>query len=76
MTTISEALPATLSLGGVLMLFLLLFSILGNSLFSFIKLNNSLDEHANFQTFQSSFLLLFRCATGEGWNNLMFDTAR
>jgi hypothetical protein len=47
-------------------------------MFSFIQLEGqtSLDHHANFQSFSRSFLLLLRCATGEGWNNLMFDTGR
>ena len=33
-------------------------------------------KHANFQNFGSAFLTLFRCATGEAWNSIMFDSAR
>lgn len=29
--------------------------------------------HANFQSFGTAFLTMFRCATGEAWNNIMFE---
>ena len=32
-----------------------------------------LNEDANFCTFPSAMLTLFRCATGEGWNAIMHD---
>ena len=74
--TILEAIPAMGSLGMLLLLFLFLFTVIGMQLFSFVKLQSDLDVHANFQTFSSAFLLLLRCATGEAWNSIMFDTAR
>ena len=36
----------------------------------------AMNKHANFQTFGAAFLTLFRCATGEAWNSIMFDSAR
>lgn len=74
--TIMEALPALGSLGTLLMLFIFLFTIVGIQLFSFIQLQDALNYHVNFQNFSDAFLLLLRCATGEAWNELMFDTAR
>jgi hypothetical protein len=74
--TVLEAIPSMGSLGVLLLLFLFLFAVIGNQLFSFVKLQGDLNRQFNFQTFTSSFLLLVRCATGEGWNALMFDTAR
>ena len=64
------------SLGLLLFLIIFLFAIVGNQLFTFVKLQSELNFHANFQSFATAFLLLFRCATGEGWNALMFDAAR
>ena len=29
--------------------------------------------HVNFQTFPGAFITLFRCATGEAWNSIMFE---
>ena len=33
-----------------------------------------MNQHANFQSFGSSFLTLLRCSTGEAWNSIMFDS--
>jgi hypothetical protein len=48
--TIVESLPAMSSLGGILLLFLFLFAILGNQLFAFTMLEPQLEmnRHANF----------------------------
>ena len=77
--TITDAFPAMASLGTLLIIFLFLFSIIGISMFSFVQNHNTKDGtnyHANFQDFFSSFLTLFRCATGEAWHMIMFDIAR
>jgi voltage-dependent calcium channel L type alpha-1C/voltage-dependent calcium channel L type alpha-1D len=74
--TIVIAAPAMGSLGLLLLLIVVLFAIIGMQLFAFVKLQSELNARANFQSFTNSFLLLMRCATGEGWNALMFDTAR
>ena len=37
---------------------------------------DAMNKHANFQNFGNAFLTLFRCATGEAWNSIMFDSAR
>ena len=68
--------PALANIGGLLLLLLYLYSIVGVSLFAEVKLQNSLNSHSNFQTFYKSFLTLFRASTGEGWNDLMHDISR
>lgn len=35
-----------------------------------------MDRHANFQNFQSAFMTLLRCATGENWNQIMFECSK
>jgi hypothetical protein len=77
--TITASLPAMTSLGGLLLLFLFLFSIIGTSIFSYVRTHDTKDGtnyHVHFQDFLTSFLLLFRCATGEAWHMIMFDVAR
>jgi len=74
--TLLESLPALGSLSTLMMLFFFLFAIIGVSQFSMVQLQSNLDDHANFQTFPKAFLLLLRCATGEGWNTLMADAMR
>ena len=34
-----------------------------------------MNDHANFQSFASTFILLIRCVTGENWNSLMRELA-
>ena len=68
------------SLGLLLIILFFMFAIIGRSLFAFAPIrgapNMELNEHANFGDFWTSFLLLFRCATGEAWHLIMFDIAR
>ena len=41
-----------------------------------MKLQDSLNIHANFQSFGGALLTLFRMSTGESWHMLMYDCAR
>lgn len=65
-----------INVGALLILFLFVFSILGVTLFAEVKLQDTMDRHANFQNFGLALLTLFRVATGEGWVDIMFDAAR
>ena len=65
-----------INVGALLVLFLFVFSILGVTLFAEVKLQETMDRHANFQNFGLALLTLFRVATGEGWVDIMFDAAR
>ena len=74
--TFIGSLPALINVGSLLFLFLYIYAVLGMNLFATIKLQASLNEKANFQTFGLSMLTLFRSSTGENWNYLMNDAAR
>jgi hypothetical protein len=51
------------------------FSLLGMNLFGDIKEGeNAINKDANFNTLYNSMCLLWVCATGEGWNMVMYDT--
>ena len=65
--TIVIAIPELINVGALLLLFIFLFSVLGVYLFAEIKLQDNLDRHANFQTFWTAALTLFRISTGEDW---------
>ena len=67
------SLPALFNIGTLLFLVLFIYSIIGMSLFSHVKKGGSLGEIINFETFGSSLMLLFRLATGSGWNDVMTD---
>jgi hypothetical protein len=74
--TFLNAIPELFNVGGVLFLCLYLYAVMGVYLFANVRLQTNLNEYANFQTFFQSFLLLLRMSTGEGWNDIMEDSAR
>ncbi|XP_046418463.1 voltage-dependent calcium channel type A subunit alpha-1 isoform X5 [Neodiprion lecontei] len=56
----------------IAMLFFI-YAIIGMQVFGNIKLDSStaISKHNNFQSFIQGLMLLFRCATGEAWPNIM-----
>jgi len=74
--TFVGAVPQLTNVGGLLFLFLFLYSVLGVSLFGAVKQSGALDEHANFADWPTAFLTLIRMSTGESWHELMYDCAR
>mmetsp|Transcript_6417 Transcript_6417/g.22602 ORF Transcript_6417/g.22602 Transcript_6417/m.22602 type:complete len:1664 (+) Transcript_6417:339-5330(+) len=72
--TLMFSMPALVNVGSVLLLFFFIFAIMGMNLFGRIKDDdNFITRHANFGDFPNSFMLLFRMATGESWNGIMWD---
>eukprot|EP00927_Polykrikos_kofoidii_P085373 TRINITY_DN9275_c0_g4_i1.p1 TRINITY_DN9275_c0_g4~~TRINITY_DN9275_c0_g4_i1.p1 ORF type:complete len:1865 (-),score=301.26 TRINITY_DN9275_c0_g4_i1:204-5798(-) len=71
------SIPKLLNVTAILLLFLILFSILGMSVFGTAKFidDGTLDVHGNFQTFFRGFVTLFRASTGEAWNEIMHSLA-
>merc|ERR1719510_2271020 len=65
-----KALPYVILL--IAMLFFI-YAIIGMQVFGNIVQNPDTDynRHVNFQSFISAILVLFRCATGEAWPNIM-----
>ena len=74
--TFIDALPQLTNVGGLLFLFLFLYSVLGVTLFAKVKLSGELDIHANFKTFPKAFKTLFRMSTGESWHELMYAAGK
>ncbi|CAJ0597796.1 unnamed protein product [Cylicocyclus nassatus] len=65
-----KALPYVCLLIGIMFF---IYAIVGMQVFGNIKLNAAFEvnRHNNFQSFFNSLILLFRCATGEGWQDIM-----
>lgn len=74
--TFIVTLPSLGSVGALLMLFMYVYSVLGVFLFAEVKLQDSLNEYANFRSFGIALNTLLRCSTGESWNQIMTDTMR
>ena len=67
------SLPALANLGGLFVILQFLYSVLGMQLFGNVAWGDYLNADANFCTFGTAFLTMFRCATGESWNGIMHD---
>ena len=74
--TFVVAIPELVNVGGLLILFIYLYSVLGVFLFADVKYSQILNNHANFRDFPTAAMTLFRIVTGEGWHEIMFDCAR
>ena len=66
-------LPALGNVGGLLLLLLYLYSIVGVHLCSEIKRNGYLTEQLNFESFSNSFLALFSIATYDNWSAAFYS---
>ncbi|TGZ60418.1 hypothetical protein CRM22_008542 [Opisthorchis felineus] len=69
-----KALPYVCLLIGILFF---ISCIIGMQVFGNIRTNHlsQINDHNNFKTFGNGLTLLFRCATGENWQEIMLDCA-
>jgi hypothetical protein len=59
------------NIGGLLLLFIFMYSILGMIIFGEVKRNGVMNSYLNFENFYNSYLTLFIVATGDSWNLIM-----
>jgi len=70
--TLFFSLPSLLNVGSLLFLAFFVFTIVGMNVFGTAERDGELfTEYNNFEHFGTSMLLLFRCMTGENWNDMM-----
>ncbi|GAX83897.1 hypothetical protein CEUSTIGMA_g11321.t1, partial [Chlamydomonas eustigma] len=73
-TALLWSVPALLNVASVLLLFMYIFAIIGMNIFQNLKWQQNIDHDANFDSFPTAMLLLFRIQSGENWNYLMVDS--
>ena len=71
--TLVLTLPALGNISAVLFLLYFIYAVLGVQLFAKVKLGDALNSQANFRDFGGAMMMLFRSATGENWNGVMYD---
>lgn len=69
-------LPALVNVGGLLLLLMYLYSVLGVFLFANVKKNDALNEVLNFESFPKAFITMFVLTNGNSWDMLMDATTR
>ena len=75
-STFLTTLPHMLNVGGIMLLIIYVYSVIGISLFAEIKHNGPMGKFLGFTGFFKSFVTLIRIATGENWNLLMIALSR
>ena len=71
---LSFVFPLLMNILGLFIVNLFIFSILGCFLFGSVKKGKIIDDFTNFKNFLYGMLTLFKCATGDDWSKIMFDT--
>lgn len=73
--TLIVSLPSLANVGTILLLIYYIFSIVGMNLFAGVRYgwDGYLSPEANFDSFFTSMLTLFRCSTGENYNGILHN---
>ncbi|KAF4133455.1 Voltage-dependent L-type calcium channel domain-containing protein [Phytophthora infestans] len=73
--TLLITLPSLANIGGLLFLVFFIYAAMGVQLFAKIKFGDLITSTANFQSLLAAMITLVRCATGERWNDVMYELA-
>jgi len=65
-----------ISIGILYFILLFFYSIIGMSIFQYVKYQTIISEKWNFENFTNSFILLIRITSGESWNILIHECSR
>ncbi|GLE00148.1 hypothetical protein PINS_up008875 [Pythium insidiosum] len=71
--TILDNMPALVNVSTVMFLIMFVYAVIGVQLYAGVMLGDNLNEHANFRNVPTAMVTLFRFATGEAWNDVMYD---
>ncbi|GFY37082.1 sodium channel protein type 4 subunit alpha B [Trichonephila inaurata madagascariensis] len=71
--TIAASFKSLLHISILLCIIILIYSVIGMSLFKHVKPTGLIDDFVNFRTLISSAFLLFRLTTAEEWQNIYSD---
>lgn len=74
-STVFNILPQITNIMSLMVILIFIFAALGLNLFSTVMFQDQLNEKNNFRDFGHAMVLLFRCATGEDWNLIMYELA-
>ena len=74
--TLLVSLPAFWNVGALVLLLFFIYSYVGVLTFGTVVRADSINEHANFESFPTAMLTLFRVATNDEWVGLMQDCSR
>lgn len=70
-STFVITLPALINIGGLLILVIYLYAILGVQFLGQVKRNGIMGENLNFENFSNAFCVLCAIATADSWGTIM-----
>ena len=70
-----NTIPTFVNVFALIMILIFFYSVIGNQLFSLVKLSGDMSDHINFMTYTNSIQTLIAFMTGEGWHDVMVDLA-
>jgi hypothetical protein len=68
-----NSIPGVINIGILYLVLIYIYAVVGMSLFSYIKYQDVISDKWNFKDFISSFIMLIRITSGEGWNTVMHE---
>lgn len=69
-------LPALVNVGGLLLILLYLYSVLGVTLFAEVMRSNIFNDVINFENFANAFITLFIVTTGDSWDQMVMAASQ
>uniref|UniRef100_A0A914YYD4 Ion transport domain-containing protein n=1 Tax=Panagrolaimus superbus TaxID=310955 RepID=A0A914YYD4_9BILA len=71
MTTVLMSMLRSFFIISAMFLLVLFYAYTGVILFAMVKYGHTISKHVNFRTSKEALVVLFRCVTGEDWNDIM-----
>ena len=65
------SLPAIINVGALLFTIMFIYAVIGMAMFGTVRHTGGINDINNFETFGNAISLLFRLATGAGWNEIL-----
>lgn len=73
-TTLANSTPAILSIFGVMIMVVFMYSVVGMQMLGQMRFQESINMNANFRNFLTAWFTVFRMLTLDGWDLMMRDT--
>uniref|UniRef100_A0A0K0EDN0 Ion transport domain-containing protein n=1 Tax=Strongyloides stercoralis TaxID=6248 RepID=A0A0K0EDN0_STRER len=74
MLTVVMSMVRSLFIIAAMFLLVLFYAYTGVILFGMVKYGQAISKHVNFRSGKEALVVLFRCVTGEDWNDIMHDS--
>ena len=71
-----NTIPTFVNVFALIMILIFFYSVIGNQLFSLVKISGDMNDHINFKTYTNSIQTLIAFMAGEEWHDVMVDLSQ